>query len=309
MDERARQLIREQRRNERRAAKAATRDQRIAEANALEPAQIDEQVARIAAHSDPASGEASGRANVLAFGGPDQPMLFVGHHKCASSLAASYVRKFCAINNLSFFGNGKGNTLPSARHDVSFLGNASYPFLAARITGGGVHIIRNPLNVVQSAYYSHLRLHHTVGLPILAAQRKVLEQCSAEEGKALTVAFCERNDFYPATPGPLCALRQWNFDNENFTTVRMEDFGDRIDLALAGAVGARAERYTWPEPEAFTFRAMSGGREPGMVDENSPYRSGHPDAWRAELPKAIITYIRTHHRPMLERFYPDALLD
>jgi len=307
MDEQTRQLIREQRRKERRAAKAATREQRVAERRAFDPAQL--QIAPVVSDPSPAFGERPDRDTSLAFERPDQPMLFVGHHKCASSLTGKYVREFCAINNLSFFGSSKGNALPSSRHEVSFLGNASYPFLAERITGGGVHIIRNPLNVVQSAYYSHLRLHHTVGLPILAAQREVLEQCSADEGKALTVAFCERNDFYPSTPGPLCALRQWNFDDNRFTTVRMEDFGDRMDLALAGAIGENAARYTWPEPQAFTFRAMSGGREPGMIDEHSPYRSGQPDAWRTELPKAIISYIRGHYRPMLERFYPDALLD
>jgi hypothetical protein len=241
--------------------------------------------------------------------GTDLPMLFVTHHKCASSLSGHYVHQFCGINNLSFFGHAKGDILPSARHDVSFLGNASYTFLAERVTAHGIHIIRNPLNVVLSAYYSHLRTHHVNGLPILAAQRGVLEQCSVEEGIALTMAFCERNDFYPATPGPLCALRQWNYDNDQFTTVRMEDFGDRIDLALADAMGPKAARYTWPEPHAFTFRAMSGGREPGVVDDRSPYRSGHPDAWRKELTKPIITYIRAHYRPILERFYPDALLN
>src|SRR5690349_2075349 len=101
MDEESRQLIREQRRKERRAAKALTREQRVADAKVREPAQFAEQVARSAAPSDSVSGDAPDRGSALAFGGPDQPMLFVGHHKCASSLAASYVREFCALNNLS----------------------------------------------------------------------------------------------------------------------------------------------------------------------------------------------------------------
>jgi hypothetical protein len=236
-------------------------------------------------------------------------MLFVSHHKCASTLASRYIRQFCTLNNLSFFGSSKGDTLPSPRHEVSFLGNASYPFLAERVAGSGIHIIRNPLNIVQSAYYSHLRTHQIKTLPILAAQRRVLEQCSADEGKALTLAFCERNDFFPATPGPLCALRQWDFDDDRFRTVRMEDFQDRIDVTLANAIGAEAARYAWPDPNEFTFQAFSGGRDPGVIDENSAYRSGHPDAWRQELPKPIVNYIRTHYRPILERFYPSALLD
>jgi hypothetical protein len=310
MDDRQKQLIREERRKERRAAKGRTREERVAIRKA---ARLADGLTRATADGAPASGKALGPLALdhkhLHHGSTDLPLLFLSHHKCASSLAGGYVRQFCATNNLSFFGNAKGNTLPSARHDVSFLGNASYPFLAERVTTRGIHIIRNPLNVVLSAYYSHLRTHHVIGLPMLAAQRGVLEQCSVEEGIALTLAFCERNEFYAATPGPLCALRQWNFDNDQFTTVRMEEFGDRIDLALAGAMGTKAARYTWPEPHAFTFRAMSGGREPGTVDDRSPYRSGHPDAWRKELSKPIIAYIRAHYRSILERFYPNALLD
>ncbi|GBD47588.1 hypothetical protein [Methylopila sp. Yamaguchi] len=236
-------------------------------------------------------------------------MLFVTHHKCASSLASRYVIALCKLNDLTFYGTSHGNKVPSPAHDVSFLGNASYPYLAKRVTTGGVHIIRNPLNVVLSAYYSHLRTHKISNLPELAKQRSVLEQCSADEGIALTVAFCERNDFFKATPGPLCALRQWDYDDEQFTTIRMEDFKDRVDVALRRGLGKDAARYDWPEPEPYTFRAMSGGREPGMVDDHSAYRSGDPEAWRHELPRPIITYVRAHYRTILERFYPEALAD
>jgi hypothetical protein len=125
----------------------------------------------------------------------------------------------------------------------------------------------------------------------------------------LTITFCERNDFFENTPGPLCALRQWNYDDQRFATLRMEDFGDRIDLAFRNALGSVADQYEWPDAAEFTFSAFSGGRQPGQIDENSPYRSGHPDTWRRELPKAGILYIREHYRGLLERFYPEALLD
>lgn len=236
-------------------------------------------------------------------------MLFVTHHKCASTVSARYIQKLCADNGLSFFPSARGNVRPSPRHQVSFLSNASYPFLDKFICWRVVHIIRNPLNVLQSAYYSHLRSHTVEGLPILAAQRRVLERCSADEGKALTLAFCERNDFFPRTPGPLCGLRQWNYDDERCVTVRMKDFGERIDQALSRAVGEEGAALAWPDPAPFTFHAMSGGREPGQVDETSAYRSGHPEAWRSELPRGLIDYVRAHFRPMLERFYPETLAD
>lgn len=292
MDENQKQLVREERRQQRRERKrAAARGSAVS--SVPDATKSDSPL-----HVAPEQRDSQGL-----------PLLFVSHHKCASTLASRYVRQFCAINGLSFFGNARGNTLPSSSHDVSFLGNASYPFLAARVERGGVHIIRNPLNIVQSAYFSHLRTHQIATLPILAAQRSVLEQCSAEAGMALTLAFCERDDFFPGTPGPMCALRQWDFDDGKFTTVRMEDFAERIDLALKGALGPDLPAYAWPDAHDYTFRAMSGGRKPGEIDESSAYRSGHPDAWRSELPKPIIAYVRAHYRDVLNRFYPDALLD
>lgn len=237
-------------------------------------------------------------------------MLFVSHHKCASTLSGRYVRKLCEDNNLSFKGSPRGDYAPKDKYDVTFLSNASFPFLSQHVTGPGIHLIRNPLSVAQSAYYSHLRSHPVKdNLPMLAAQRRVLEQCSPEEGKMLTITFCERPDFFRNTPGPLCGLRQWDYDDSRFTTVRMEDYGDRIDLAMSRAAGEWGAALKWPDAEPFTFKAMSGGRAPGQVDEKSPYRSGHPDAWRRELPRGAILYIREHFKPLLERFYPDSLQD
>lgn len=225
-------------------------------------------------------------------------------------MSGRYVKRLCEVNGLTFSGSPRGDAPPHPERDVSFRSNASYPFISQHVGDRAIHIIRNPLSVAQSAYYSHLRLHPVKdNLPRLAAQRRVLERCSAEEGKLLTIVFCERNDFFHNTPGPLCGLRQWDYDDERFTTVRMEDFGDRIDRVLSAAMGESAASLIWPDPADFTFKAMSGGRKPGQVDETSPYRSGDPEAWRRELPASGIAYIREHFQPFLERFYPDALTD
>jgi hypothetical protein len=232
-------------------------------------------------------------------------MLFLGHHKCASTLLGQYLVEFCTVNSLTYFASHLGSALPSSSHDVSFLTNASYGQIQAKARHG-VHVIRNPLNVVLSAFHSHLKTHPLVGWPELAVQRRVLQSCSQADGKMLTVAFCDRPDFYRETPGPLCALRQWDFDDDRFTTVRMEDFGISIGEVLRSTLSGN---YTWPSSAAFTFQALSGGREPGTIDETSHYRSGDPEQWRSELPSAAVAYVREHFRPLLERFYPDSLRD
>ncbi|TPN83195.1 hypothetical protein FJ987_17225 [Mesorhizobium sp. CU2] len=123
----------------------------------------------------------------------------------------------------------------------------------------------------------------------------------------LTLTFVERDDFYRNTGGPLADLRRWDFSDPRIVTVRMEDFGEDIGSVIRPALGSASIGLQWPESDKFSFRRMSGGREPGQVDSQSHYRSGSPDAWREELPSPVIEYIRTYYRNLLERYYPSSL--
>lgn len=236
-----------------------------------------------------------------------QRMLFVSHHKCASGVVAQCLVQLCSLNGLSYFPSHWAEDAPSSLHDVTFLSNADYKRLGA-FKGRGVHIIRNPLDVIHSAYWSHLRTHPVDGWPELAAQREILTGLPAAEGMMLTLAFCEREDFYRNTPGPIAALRQWNFDDPRFVTVRMEDFGEDMVAVLATAAGDLAKLH-WPAPDQFTFQRISGGRAPGEVDASSHYRNGRANSWRQELPFPIIRYVRRHMEGTLRRFYPESLTD
>lgn len=237
--------------------------------------------------------------------GPKSKIYLFTHHKFASTWLTRYVQEYCRLNQRTLFSSHKGRALPNDLVDVSVLTNASYDFIQDRIAGG-VHVIRNPMDLVVSAYYSHRQTHSLEGWPELSMQRALLRSLDDEFGMMATIAFLERADFHRDAAGPLYALRHWNLDDERFRTIRMEDvvqepdqLGREIQAALGGVI---------PPAEAFSFREFSG-RDPGDIDNGSHYRSGVPDRWRRDLPRPAVAYLRANFRPILERFYPESLSD
>ncbi|MEO9133331.1 MAG: hypothetical protein ABI240_19255 [Sphingomonas sp.] len=91
-------------------------------------------------------------------------MIFLTHHKCASTLLVAWLSEMCRINGLSFFASHRGDHGPSPEHDLSLLTNAVFANVADRLGGApAVHLIRNPLSIAVSAYNSHLSTHDDAG--------------------------------------------------------------------------------------------------------------------------------------------------
>jgi hypothetical protein len=237
-------------------------------------------------------------------------LLVLTHHKCASSFIHFYLRRFCEINALRLYVSHLGSARPPSplQYDVCLLTNACYARLAEYISVPAIHVIRNPLDVVVSAYYSHRATHPLDGWPELEAQRRVLQLYCKEAGFYLTLAFVERDDFYRETPGPLCALRHWRLEDATIRTIRMEDLVNDVTAVLGAPLSASfGEQIQLPGAADFTFERVSGGRSIGQIDNTSHYRSGLSGIWRRELPDSIVNYVREHFRSILERYYPDAL--
>lgn len=202
-----------------------------------------------------------------------------------------------------------GNSVPVLNQPVSILQNAQYSAVKDHLAKANIHVIRNLLSVLLSAYYSHRITHPCDDWPRLAHQRQLLQYCDAKEGMLLTLAFLKPIEFAPHTPGPFACIGAWDYNDDRITTVRMEDavldphaFLTQF-IALSGM-----ENFVLPDTDEFLFERFTG-RQVGQVNETSHYRSGNPDAWRTELPEFIVDYVREEFRPFLERFYPEALSD
>ena len=230
------------------------------------------------------------------------------HHKCATSFLKYYVEEFASANGLSLFYSHYGTAYRAPDRDLTYITNSNYAAVSQDLSVPTLHVVRNPMDLLISAYWSHYKNHSVHDWPALADQRDVLQGCSFEEGLFLTLAFLERGEFYPDTPGPLMALRSWRFDDPRIHTVRMEDMVQDVNSSVGAFLGQIFGCTTDAmDPERFTFERMSGGRKPGEVDTDSHYRAGLPDEWRTTLPPSLIAYIRAHYRDLLERYYPEAM--
>jgi hypothetical protein len=148
------------------------------------------------------------------------PFVLLTHHKCASTWLITYRAQVAAMNGLRFGHMHRSERLAEGQLDIVALTNADYSFVRNRVLSG-IHVIRNPLDLICSAYYSHLSTHSLEGWPELELQRTVLKSVSKPEGLMLTLTFLERSDFYSGAIGPLLALRHWDFSDEAFSTLRM----------------------------------------------------------------------------------------
>ncbi|WP_159453164.1 sulfotransferase family protein [Pseudooctadecabacter jejudonensis] len=198
----------------------------------------------------------------------------------------------------------------SVEHDLSLLTNATYEVQSQAHPGRCVHVIRNPLSIVASAYFSHRYSHPTEYWPELAAQRDRLAGVSQADGMRATMDFLEAEAFGWNTVGPLYALSRWDFDDPTFEVLCMEDLVSDVVGHLMPRLEAGFETpLVAPRAADFTFEALSGGRSKGSENVRSHYRSGVVDSWRTDLPQDVIDRLCDTYRPLLQRFYPDTLLN
>lgn len=235
---------------------------------------------------------------------------FYCNHKCGSSWFFKYLGDFARLNDLPFISTNRGwksytkAELPTKA--VILFRNSDYNSLTSECEAG-VRIIRHPMSIVTSAYYSHLNSHRLGDWKQLRAQREVLSRVDKDMGMALTVAFLEKSDFYFNSAGPLNALLNWSFDDKRFVTIKMEDFVDKPNELLQKSIVAHGYDpigFTLPVESKYTFEAMSG-RKVGEEDRHSHYRSGSPDDWKSQLPSAVITYLSSHFSDLLHKYYQD----
>ena len=100
---------------------------------------------------------------------------FFSHHKCATRWLVDYLTRVAALNEWSFFHTDYHDQAPDRSADIAFFGNETYSRIVEQ-NCCGFHIIRNPLNIVISAYNSHRETHPTDNWPQLCRQRAVLSR-------------------------------------------------------------------------------------------------------------------------------------
>jgi hypothetical protein len=123
-------------------------------------------------------------------------------------------------------------------HRVHFLSyaNANIQHADQLAFHRGVHVVRDPRDMLVSGYFSHKNTHDTSEWPALIRHRDKLQQLSKEEGLMLEMEFSR--PFFED-------MLTWNYEQENVLELRMEDVtANPVDhfLAISDFLGILDER-------------------------------------------------------------------
>ena len=262
------------------------------------------------------------------------PIIVMGGHKMGTSFLYPLLYTFASMNSKKYYSTRRSNikdclenqtnTLPDnfkldiSRDDILFLRNGSnewYKELKSRKNlKKFIRVIRNPLSVLNSSYFSHKYSHRTSGpngktaWTQLESQRDILLNYSDEDpvGFFLELSFMQSNIYHESIPPPFTQFNTFDEDNEFIKVFKFEDIINSPAQFLKDIVkfyGYNINDFKYPDNENFTFKSLSKGRQPGEIDKFAHFRSGIQDEWKNNLPKDIILYIKEHYRPFLLKYY------
>ena len=200
----------------------------------------------------------------------------------------------------------------------------------------GFHLIRDPRDIVVSAYFSHHYSHKTTSsYSWVADVRNELEKMpSIEEGLLYELEILEQQ---------FADMGNWNYSNPNVLEVRFEDFvaspfnqfkrilnfcGIQVThsfriATLVGVINYLTCRY-FCKPVArlnilpdlllyialrrFSFKSLSGGRKPGVADIHHHFRKGIAADWKDYFTPVVKERFKLKYGDLLIKLrYEDSL--
>jgi len=135
-------------------------------------------------------------------------------------LAYHLGRTYRVINQLKDFRSysSLGDFVRANGVDVLTFANASIEHTRSLPPFLGIHVVRDPRDVLVSAYFSHKKTHGTQGWPELAEHRERLQSLSKSEGLSAEMEFSA--PFFED-------MRTWDYDQPNVLEMKMEDVTSR----------------------------------------------------------------------------------
>lgn len=177
---------------------------------------------------------------------------FFGHHKCATQWIKGILADVGSLTNLRVFEVSRidESDFPSLRDlldcfrpDLLIYSNAAIAEVRAAGPLRGFHVVRDPRDLVVSAYFSHLHSHPLDTWRGLAEHRRRLRSLDKTEGLLLEMEFSRR---------VILEMRDWDYTQPDVLEIRMEDLIVKPEYHLARVIehaglsrllrGTRAER-------------------------------------------------------------------
>lgn len=268
-----------------------------------------------------------------------EPLCYFSHHKCATMYANSILQRIAAELGLATKVLYAPEDPDDALAEVVRRGSTDlvcYLDVAWEPVDDldhvrGVHVIRDPRDILVSAYFSHLHSHETTNWEALREHREELRELSKDEGLHKEIEF---------TGYVFEAMERWDYERDGILELKFEHlaekpydfwlevadhlgllddahFGLRRNLVyIARGLINQAERGFgwWPVRApmdripaqrllgiAFDnrYEKKSGGRSTGEADPEDHYRKGETGDWKNHLTEG--------HLEKLNRRFPDLL--
>ena len=172
----------------------------------------------------PAATQRATASTCLNVNGDFPLRMFFGHHKCATGWINGVLREVCYHMGLRFqiahrpvdFEEEGSLRAFAQQRQADFLSytNADAHYLDDLSFYRAFHVVRDPRDVLVSAYYSHLYSHGTKNWPELEAHRAELQQLSKEEGLFREMVF-SRPEFEE--------MAKWDYDQDQVLEMKMEE--------------------------------------------------------------------------------------
>jgi hypothetical protein len=224
---------------------------------------------------------------------------YFGHHKCATQWIKSILADICATTHLRMFEVSRIEAwdftdlralVRCFRPDVLVYSNAEIGQVRLLPPLRGFHVIRDPRDLIVSAYFSHLHSHSLATWPRLAEHRRQLQAADTSAGLLLEMEFSRR---------VLADMADWDYDQPDVLELRMEEmiaspaehvarivehlglthlpqstYRERLG-SLVGILVSRAQRMARRQLRHWTLPQTPEGDSPTVarVQGLDPYRS------------------------------------
>ncbi|WP_413167514.1 sulfotransferase domain-containing protein [Capilliphycus salinus ALCB114379] len=159
-------------------------------------------------------------------------LAYFGHHKSGSTWIETLIKQVCYLVNLKcqiasnpqLFDFDLDSYLQNENIDFICYTNANIHFIKPILEKiKGFHVIRDPRDIVVSAYFSHRYSHSTHYWPELNDYRQELEHLPKEKGLLFVIDYLSYMKVNGVELNIFGEMQEWNYNLPNILEIKFEE--------------------------------------------------------------------------------------